>query len=180
MSTGGDGWPWRERAASATPDAVSITPGRPLRGRVRVPGDKSISHRALLLAARGEGTSVLRGLSDGDDVRRTAVAIARVGAGVVPDGADTVRVAGGLARLHEPEMPVDVGNSGTGMRLLAGWLAAFPWFAVLQGDAYLARRPMDRVVAPLRAMGATVDGRDGGRLPPLAIRGGGLHGTGSE
>ena len=176
MSTGGDGWPWRERAASATPDAVSITPGRPLRGRVRVPGDKSISHRALLLAARGEGTSVLRGLSDGDDVRRTAVAIARVGAGVVPDGADTVRVAGGLARLHEPEMPVDVGNSGTGMRLLAGWLAAFPWFAVLQGDAYLARRPMDRVVAPLRAMGATVDGRDGGRLPPLAIRGGGLHG----
>jgi 3-phosphoshikimate 1-carboxyvinyltransferase len=176
MSTPGDGWPWRPRPAADTPDAVSINPGRPLTGRVRVPGDKSISHRALLLAARGEGTSVLRGLSDGDDVRRTAMAMAAVGALVVPDGADVVRVDGGLARLREPETPFDLGNSGTGMRLLAGWVAAFPWFAVLHGDAYLARRPMDRIAAPLRAMGATVDGRDRGRLPPLAVRGGGLRG----
>jgi 3-phosphoshikimate 1-carboxyvinyltransferase len=176
MSSAGDGWPWHPPTATETADAVSITPGRPLTGRVRVPGDKSISHRALLLAARGEGTSWLRRLSDGEDVRRTAVAMAVVGAAVTQDGPDAVRVDGGLARLREPETPFDLGNSGTGMRLLAGWLAAFPWFAVLHGDAYLARRPMDRVAVPLRAMGATVDGRDRGRLPPLAVRGGGLRG----
>jgi len=158
--------------------AVTIVGGRPLTGRVRVPGDKSVSHRALLLAARADGTSVLRGLSGGDDVRRTALAMSAVGAGVEADGPtpDGVRVLGGPARLHEPEGLLDLGNSGTGMRLLAGWLAAFPWFAVLHGDEYLARRPMDRIAVPLRRMGATVDGRHGGRLPPLAIRGGGLTG----
>ena len=176
MNVSDDGWPRVPRREAALPDTVSIAPGRPLTGRVRVPGDKSISHRALLLAARGEGTSVLRGLSDGDDVRRTALAMAAVGAVVTSEGADVVRVVGGLERLHEPEAPFDLGNSGTGMRLLAGWVAAFPWFAVLTGDSYLARRPMDRVAVPLRSMGAVVDGRDGGRLPPLAVRGGGLRG----
>ena len=89
---------------------------------------------------------------------------------------DEVRVDGGGDHLHEPTAPIDLGNSGTGMRLLAGWLAPFPWLAVLYGDEYLARRPMDRVATPLRLMGATVDGRDGGRLPPLVVRGGALHG----
>jgi 3-phosphoshikimate 1-carboxyvinyltransferase len=156
-------------------DTVTIVPGRPLVGRVRVPGDKSVSHRALLLAARAEGTSVLRGLSGGDDVVRTRRAVEAMGAVVaVADGA--ARVTGGADRLHEPEAPLDLGNSGTAMRLLAGWVAPFPWFTVLYGDEYLARRPMDRVAAPLRLMGASVDGRGDGRLPPLAVRGGGLTG----
>jgi 3-phosphoshikimate 1-carboxyvinyltransferase len=85
-------------------------------------------------------------------------------------------VAGGPGDLREPEVPLDLGNSGTAMRLLAGWLAAFPWFSVLYGDQYLARRPMGRVVEPLRLMGAAIEGRGGGTLPPLAVNGGHLTG----
>jgi len=145
--------------------------GAPLHGRVRVPGDKSISHRALLLAALAEGTSVVRGLSAGDDVARTAAAAAALGASL-----DGERITGGRDRLHEPETVVDVGNSGTSVRLLAGLCAGFDWLAVLVGDASIARRPMDRVAEPLRRMGAVVDGRGGGRFTPLVVRGGGLKG----
>src|SRR5207249_5351800 len=154
---------------------VEVTGGSPLRGRIRPPGDKSISHRALLLAARAEGTSVVRGLSGGDDVIRTRTAVRLLGADV-----DGERVTGGARRLHECEVPIDLGNSGTGMRLLAGYVAAWPWLTVLTGDEYLSRRPMDRVVEPLRRMGASVDGRDHGRLAPLAVRGGGLAGIDYE
>src|SRR2546423_6925615 len=149
----------------------SVESGRPLRGRLRVPGDKSISHRALLLAARAGGTSVVTGLSDGDDVRHTAAAVEALGAVIDGD-----RISGGIGRLHEAEQVIDVGNSGTGIRLLAGFCAAFDWLTILEGDASIAGRPMDRVAEPLRRMGAKVDGRQGGRYPPLAIRGGGLHG----
>jgi len=195
-------WPALPVSRAAGDWDGTVVPGLPLVGRVRVPGDKSISHRALLLAARAEGVSVLRGLSDGDDVRRTAVAMTEVGAGVEllpdaeaeigtggdavppgrlpPPGLATVRVVGGSSRLHEPAAPVDVGNSGTAIRLLAGWVAAFPWFTVLFGDEYIARRPMERVAIPLRLMGARVDGRDGGRLPPLGVRGGDLVGIDYE
>ncbi len=151
--------------------ALRLRGGRPLRGRIRVPGDKSISHRALLLAARAEGTSVVRGLSDGDDVLRTRAAIQALGADLEGD-----RITGGIEHLHEPEGVLDVGNSGTGMRLLAGYCAAFDWLTVLAGDASVYQRPMDRVAEPLRAMGATVDGRDRGRYPPLVVRGGELRG----
>ena len=143
----------------------------PLRGRLRVPGDKSISHRALLLAALAEGSSRLSGLSTGEDVTATAAAVTAMGAQIEGDV-----VRGGRRRLHEPEGVLDVGNSGTSIRLLAGFCAALPWLSVLQGDASIARRPMDRVVEPLRRMGAFVDGRHGGRLPPLVVRGGGLGG----
>jgi 3-phosphoshikimate 1-carboxyvinyltransferase len=149
----------------------TVEGGRPLRGRITVPGDKSISHRALILAALAEGTSVVRGLSDGDDVARTRAAIEAMGAGV-----DGEKIAGGRSRLHEPGDVLDMGNSGTGIRLLAGLCAGFGWLTVLTGDESIRRRPMSRVAEPLRAMGATVDGRDGGRLPPLAVRGGDLHG----
>ncbi|MGH9183834.1 MAG: 3-phosphoshikimate 1-carboxyvinyltransferase [Acidimicrobiales bacterium] len=142
-----------------------------LRGRIRVPGDKSISHRALLLAALAEGTSTLRGLAGGDDVARTRAAVAAMGA-----TAEGERVSGGTGRLGEPTHVIDVGNSGTSMRLLAGWCAARPWLTVLDGDASLSRRPMDRVAEPLRAMGAHVDGRQGGRYAPLVVRGGDLVG----
>ncbi|MGI9079441.1 MAG: 3-phosphoshikimate 1-carboxyvinyltransferase [Acidimicrobiales bacterium] len=150
---------------------LRVSGGRPLRGRLRVPGDKSISHRALLFAARAEGTSVVTGLSDGDDVARTRSAIEAMGAEV-----DGERILGGLDRLHEPEQVLDVGNSGTGIRLLAGFCAGFDWLTVLAGDSSVARRPMDRVVEPLREMGARVDGRDDGHYPPLVVRGGGLAG----
>lgn len=143
----------------------------PLRGRLRVPGDKSISHRALLLAALAEGRSRVTGLSTGEDVACTARAIEAMGATIDGDV-----VGGGRSRLHEPVAVVDVGNSGTGMRLLAGVCAGLPWLTVLQGDASVGRRPMDRVAEPLRRMGASIDGREGGRLPPLAIRGGHLRG----
>jgi 3-phosphoshikimate 1-carboxyvinyltransferase len=151
--------------------SFTITGGRPLRGRLRVPGDKSISHRALLLAARAEGTSVIRGLSSGDDVSRTRAAIAALGAAVDGD-----EVTGGLRLLHEPPGAIDVGNSGTTIRLLAGMVAAFDWRTELRGDASIATRPMDRVAKPLRLMGARVDGREDGRFPPLVVHGGDLHG----
>ncbi len=149
--------------------ALRITGGLPLRGSVRVPGDKSISHRALMLGALAEGTSVVRGLSTGDDVRSTRAAVEALGAVV-----DGNRVTGGRSRLHQPDGVVDVGNSGTTIRLLAGLCAAFDWVTVLNGDESIARRPMDRVAGPLRLMGAEVDGRDGGSLPPLVVQGGGL------
>ncbi len=159
-----------------TAAVLEVEGGAALRGRVRVPGDKSISHRALLLAARAEGRSHLTGLSDGDDVARTAVAVAALGAEVDGRAPGTVHVAGGRARLREPEGVIDVGNSATGMRLLAGFVASFDWLTVLQGDSSVARRPMARVVEPLRRMGAVVDGRQGATLPPLVVRGGGLTG----
>jgi 3-phosphoshikimate 1-carboxyvinyltransferase len=141
-----------------------------------VPGDKSISHRALLLAAQADGRSRLTGLSDGDDVARTAAAVGALGAEVDGRAPGPVDITGGRARLREPEGVIDVGNSATGMRLLAGFVASFDWLTVLEGDASVARRPMARVVEPLRRMGATVDGRHGGTLPPLVVRGGDLAG----
>jgi 3-phosphoshikimate 1-carboxyvinyltransferase len=150
--------------------------GAALRGRVRVPGDKSISHRALLLAARAAGRSHVTGLSDGDDVARTAAAVRALGAGVDGEAPGVVEIDGGPHRLHEPEGVIDVGNSGTGMRLLAGFVAAFDWLTVLHGDSSVSRRPMARVVEPLRLMGASVDGRRDATLPPLVVRGGALVG----
>lgn len=151
---------------------VLVVPGgRPLAGTVEVPGDKSLSHRALLLAAVADGTSVLRGLSDGDDVRRTATAVCALGATV--DGAT---VTGGRHRIRAPEGPLDLGNSGTTMRLLAGLVAGFDITVVLSGDASLSARPMDRVATPLRLMGASVVGGGAHCLPPLSVRGGALVG----
>jgi 3-phosphoshikimate 1-carboxyvinyltransferase len=149
----------------------TVTGGRPLRGRITVPGDKSISHRALLLAALAEGTSVLRGLSDGDDVVRTRLAVEAMGATF-----DGEKVTGGRSRLHEPDDVLDMGNSGTGIRLLTGMCAGLPWLTVLTGDGSIRRRPMYRVLDPLRTMGAHIHGRGGGRFAPLVVAGGGLRG----
>ncbi|MCU4184728.1 3-phosphoshikimate 1-carboxyvinyltransferase [Acidiferrimicrobium sp. IK] len=154
---------------------VEAAPGG-VHGVLRVPGDKSVSHRALLLAARADGRSELHGLSDGEDVRHTAEAIQAFGAEVVRIGEGTVAVDGGPARLREPQRVVDVGNSGTAIRLLTGWATAIDGMAVLVGDESIARRPMGRIADPLRLMGAQIDGRAGGTLPPLVVRGGHLHG----
>ena len=155
---------------------LEVSGGRPLRGRIRVPGDKSISHRALLLAAQARGTSHITGLARGDDVGRTAGALRALGLGVDDDGGGTTVVSGGRDRFHPPAAPLDLGNSGTSMRLLAGLCAALPWTTILEGDASLSRRPMDRVARPLRSMGATLAGNGPDDRPPLHVRGALLKG----
>jgi len=118
--------------------------------------------------------STIRGLSDGDDVAHTRAVVEALGADVDGSVAEGLEVHGG--RLQAVEGPLDVGNSGTGIRLLAGMLAGMPFVSVLDGDRSIRGRPMDRVIEPLRAMGATVDGSEGGDGAPLTIRGGCLHG----
>ena len=154
--------------------SLVVAPGGPLVGRISVPGDKSISHRVLMLAALADGTSTVRGLSDGGDVACTRRIIEALGADVVDAGDGAISISGG--RLEAVDHPLDVGNSGTGIRLLAGLLAGLPFRSVLDGDASIRRRPMDRVLDPLRLMGASLRGRDGQPLAPLEIRGGGLRG----
>lgn len=148
------------------------TPRGPLRGQRRMPGDKSVSHRAILLHALARGPARVRGLSSSDDVTRTAVACRALGVRIEAD--DGAWILDPPPRLNEPSEVIDCGNSGTSMRLLAGVLAARSFHSVLTGDASLRRRPMLRVVEPLRRMGAHLDGREGGRFAPLAIRGGAL------
>lgn len=146
-------------------------PAGPLRGDVRVPGDKSISHRALMFAGLAVGETRITGLLEGEDVLRTAAAMRALGAEVASDAPGAWRVAGrGIGGLVEPEDVLDMGNSGTAARLLAGILASHPLFAVMTGDASLRRRPMRRVTEPLAACGARFTSRAGGRLP-LAVEG---------
>lgn len=148
-------------------------PAVSLRGDVAVPGDKSLSHRALLLAAIATGESEIRGFGRSEDTLSTARAVAALGAGV-EDAGDVVRVRGaGLRGLVPPGAPVDCGNAGTLMRLLAGVLAGQEGVFELAGDESLSRRPLERIAEPLRAMGANVE-TTGGHAP-LRIRGGGLR-----
>ncbi len=160
----------------AAPPGVVVRSAPRLRGEIRLPGDKSISHRALLLALLAEGESRIGGAGDGRDVRATAGVAAALGATVERSGDDPrvidYRVRSpGRAGLREPAGILDCQNSGTTFRLVAGILAGLPVFAVLDGDASLRARPMGRVAAPLAAMGALVAGRAGATLPPLAITG---------
>jgi 3-phosphoshikimate 1-carboxyvinyltransferase len=141
-----------------------------------VPGDKSVSHRALLFAALAAGETRVRGLLRPDDVHSTWKAVERLGARVREEGGEVV--VSPPDRLREPEDVIDCGNSGTSLRLLAGVLAGgVPGLSVLTGDASLRRRPVRRVVEPLRRMGASLWAREGDRLPPLVVRGGPLAGT---
>ena len=154
---------------------LHVEPGGFLNGRLEVPGDKSISHRVLLLASLADGTSVIRGLSDGDDVNRTLLIIESLGAEVEFSTSGELKIKGGS--LEEPENVLNVGNSGTAIRLLAGLLVGLPFAATLDGDHSVRSRPMDRVVQPLREMGADIEAS--GLLDsraPLNIRGGGLKG----
>ena len=143
----------------------------PLRGTVRVPGDKSISHRALMFAGLAVGETLIQGLLEGEDVLCTAAAMRALGAEVIQDAPGQWRVAGrGIGGLTEPDSVLDMGNSGTAARLLCGILASHDLFAMMTGDASLRRRPMRRVTDPLTACGARFQSRAGGRLP-LAIQG---------
>ncbi|MFZ5663325.1 MAG: 3-phosphoshikimate 1-carboxyvinyltransferase [Pseudomonadota bacterium] len=147
-------------------------PGAPLRGRLRVPGDKSVSHRAIMLGALAEGVTRVRGFLEGEDTRATARVFERLGVRIeTPDASERIVRGVGLRGLRPPAAPLDCGNAGTGMRLLAGVLAAQPFDSVLIGDASLSRRPMGRVIDPLSRMGALIEAEPGG-LPPLRIRGG--------
>lgn len=153
---------------------IALKPSKGLKGEIVLPGDKSISHRSVLFAAVAEGDTSIRGFLAGEDTVNTAKAVQSLGVSVEGIGGAGLIVHGkGLDGLREPSDALDLGNSGTGMRLLAGLLAGQEFFSVLTGDRYLRKRPMARIVEPLRLMGAVIDGRSGGRMAPLAIRGGG-------
>ena len=149
----------------------SSRPGRPLHGSVRVPGDKSVSHRALMLAAIAEGESRIRGFLEGEDTRATAAVLAQLGVRIdTPSAGERVVHGVGLHGLRGAAQSLDCGNAGTGMRLLTGLLAGQAFDSTLVGDASLSKRPMRRVTDPLALMGARIDTHDG--LPPLHVHGG--------
>ena len=152
--------------------AYRISPGGRLAGRLGVPGDKSISHRAVMLGAVAEGTSEIEGLLEGEDVLATVAAFRAMGVAMEGPAEGRLVIQGaGLHGLRPPAGDLDMGNSGTAMRLLCGLLAGQPFDSRLVGDASLSRRPMGRVAEPLRRMGAEIELAAGDR-PPLAIRGG--------
>lgn len=160
------------RGGAADPVAWRVAPGGGIGGELTVPGDKSISHRAALLGAVAEGVTEIGGFLEGEDTLRTVAALREMGVTIVgpEDGGLTVYGVG-LRGLAPPRRPLDMGNAGTAMRLLAGLLAAQDFDSELVGDASLSRRPMDRVVEPLAGMGARIRAAAGG-VPPLRIRGG--------
>ena len=168
--------------SAAGTSAARVVPARALRGRLRVPGDKSISHRYAILAALADGVSTITGFADGADCRATLACLRALGVAVRPgagagddEAPRPLAIHGrGLGALAPPAGPLDAGNSGTTMRLLAGVVAAHPFRTVITGDASLRRRPMGRIIEPLERMGAGLEA-DGGR-PPLTIRGGRLSG----
>ena len=144
---------------------------QPLAGTVRVPGDKSISHRALMFAAMAVGASAIEGLLEGEDVLATASALRLLGTDVRREGPGRWSVHGvGVGGLAEPASVLDMGNAGTGARLMMGLLAGHGFTSVMTGDASLCSRPMARVMTPLAEMGAVFAGRTGSRLP-VAITG---------
>jgi 3-phosphoshikimate 1-carboxyvinyltransferase len=150
-----------------------------IRATVEVPADKSISHRALIFNAIADGKASVERILESEDVRSTARCLSALGVEIDwPEGASTARVTGaGLHSLYEADNVLDCGNSGTSMRLLMGLLAGQPLLSVLSGDASLRSRPMARVIAPLRSMGARIHGRKGDTLAPVVVQGGSLHGV---
>ena len=154
----------------------TIAPAKSLRGELSVPGDKSISHRSIMLGSLAEGTTRVSGFLMGEDNLSTWKAFEAMGVAIRQTGSDALEIEGvGLDGLAEPGDVLDCGNSGTTMRLMSGLMAGQDFFSVLTGDRYLRRRPMKRVVTPLAAMGARIWGRDGGERAPLAIQGGSLR-----
>ena len=155
--------------------------GSPLTGELRVPGDKSVSHRAIMLGALADGVSRIEGFLEGEDTLATAAAFRAMGVRIEAEGEGVRIVHGvGLHGLRAPAAAIDCGNAGTGMRLLAGLLSAQAFDSTLTGDESLSKRPMKRVIEPLSRMGAKIAANEGG-LPPLRIAGGQrLHGIDYE
>ena len=163
--------------AVSSPDVAVIRQASRLRGELRLPGDKSISHRALMLATLAEGESRIAGAGDGADIHSTAGVCAALGAKVERTSDDETGNAGyrvispGADGLHEPAADLDCGNSGTSLRLFAGILAGLPFRSVLDGDDSLRRRPVARIIEPLRSMGAVLHARSNDSLPPVTVVG---------
>jgi 3-phosphoshikimate 1-carboxyvinyltransferase len=178
-ATGPDAAADAKEAAEAGPRDPAVARVRAaarLRGDLRLPGDKSISHRALMLAALGAGESRIEGAGDGADVQSTAGIVRALGATVERETDDGRRVtyrvvSPGAEGLTEPDGVLDCGNSGTSLRLLSGILAGLPMTCVLDGDASLRRRPVARIIEPLRSMGAVLHARRNDSLPPLTVVG---------
>jgi 3-phosphoshikimate 1-carboxyvinyltransferase len=159
----------------ASPQSVTVRPTRAVKGRVRPPGDKSISHRFAIFAALADGRTTIRGYSTGADCRSTLTCLQALGVRVTETGRDTaglqLSVEGrGLGGLVQPSDVLDAGNSGSTLRMLAGVLAAHPFATSLTGDESLRRRPMRRIIVPLQRMGCRIDSSDDGR-PPITIEG---------
>ncbi|WP_439532501.1 3-phosphoshikimate 1-carboxyvinyltransferase [Polymorphobacter sp.] len=151
---------------SSAPHPFSLASNGPLGGTISVPGDKSISHRALMLGALAVGETAISGLLEGEDVLATAAAMRAMGATIERLGPGEWRVHGvGVGGLLQPQTALDMGNSGTSTRLLMGLVASHPITATFIGDASLSRRPMGRVIDPLSLMGASFSAAPGGRLP---------------
>ena len=157
-------------SAHGTPIPMQSAPCGPLNGTANVPGDKSISHRSLILGALSVGETKISGLLEGQDVLDTAKAMRAFGAEVTDHGAGRWSVHGvGVGGFAEPETVIDCGNSGTGVRLIMGAMATSPITATFTGDASLNKRPMARITDPLRQFGAHAYGRSGGRLPLVLV-----------
>src|SRR4029079_10123775 len=161
-------YPVTSETATAT-RPLAARAGGPLEGRVRVPGDKSISHRALMLGALATGVTRLKGLLETEDVLTTASALQALGAPIEKAGNEWRVTGRGVGGLRQPAMPLDFGNSGTGTRLMLGVIAAQNMTLRIEGDASLSRRPMGRVLGPLQQMGLEIEG--GRNLLPLTARG---------
>ena len=155
--------------------AYAIRPAKKFRGRWQAAGDKSLTHRAFLFNALAEGDGEIRNANSGEDCGRTRKILEQLGVAVEPMEKRAWRVTGRAGLFREPEGTLDAGNSGTTMRLLAGALASQPFASTLDGDESLRRRPMNRIKAPLEALGARVETADGG-LPPITVHGGELSG----
>lgn len=155
---------------------LHIRPIKKLSGEIRVQGDKSISHRAVIIGSIAEGVTRVKNFLLSEDCIRTIRAFEAMGINIKVDGNNLEIYGKGTEGLKEPPDVMDMGNSGTSVRLLSGLLSGQPFFSVMTGDSSLRRRPMKRVVEPLRLMGADIRGRKGGEFLPLSIYGGGLQG----
>ena len=161
-------------------NSYTVHPAKCVKGEITVPGDKSISHRSIMLGSIANGVTTVTGFLRGEDNMSTLNAFKAMGVQIEDDGV-TLKIHGkGLHGLSEADDLIDCGNSGTSIRLLCGLLAGQSFFSVLTGDKYLRKRPMKRVVTPLAAMGANIAGRAGGEKAPLGITGTALSGISYE
>lgn len=149
---------------------------KPIAGKLEVPGDKSISHRAVMFGSLAKGKTEISNFLHGEDCLRTIEAFQQLGVDITVDGSNVIIQGKGITGLKESKGPLYFGNSGTTARLMLGILAGLPLFTTVYGDPYLTDRPMDRVINPLQKMGATLFGRDKSRLLPVALQGGNLEG----
>jgi len=148
---------------------TTVPPARYVRGRLKVPGDKAISHRYAIIAALANGPSRLSNYAPGADCHSTLACLRALGVSIIEDGTTVTVIGRGLGRLSRPTAPLDAGNSGTTMRMMAGVLAAHPFTTTMTGDESLSRRPMRRVIEPLGMMGCRIESKDS--RPPLTIHG---------